>query len=440
MSKNAFPDGFLWGAATAAPQIEGGYDSDGRTPSIWDEAPKEKIKNGDNCHVACDHYHRYKEDIALMKELGLKSYRFSVSWPRVISQDGKVNPKGLEFYSNLVDVLIKNGIEPLVTLYHWDLPLWQYKKGGWLKKDIIDDFAFYVKAVVEALSDRVTYWITFNEPSCFLMNGYMQGVHAPFKHRYLALPKFTKIFMLTNRLAVETIRKYAKKKPLIGLSFASGAFIPNDESDPKSIEEAYNKSFNVTMGTMNNRWWMDPILLGKPVTAYCVYATHKKDMPRFKTDFDFLAVNHYEAFNYSAWGGDKSIDKSKLNTTSLDWVIDGRSIYWTLKFLYRRYRLPIIITENGMANNDSITDGEVRDDVRIGFMNDYLSNVRRAIDDGVKVFGYQHWSLMDNFEWAEGYEPRFGLIYVDYKTLKRTPKNSAYHYKKIIETNGEIIP
>lgn len=320
-----------------------------------------------------------------MKELGLKSYRFSVSWPRVISQDGKVNPKGLEFYSNLVDKLIKNGIEPLVTLYHWDLPLWQYKKGGWLKKDIIDDFAFYVKAVVEALSDRVTYWITFNEPSCFLMNGYMQGVHAPFKHRYLALPKFTKIFMLTNRRAVETIRKYAKKKPLIGLSFASGAFIPNDESDPKSVEEAYNKSFNVTMGTMNNRWWMDPILLGKPVTAYCVYATHKSDMPRFKTDFDFLAVNHYEAFNYSAWGGDKSIDKSKLNTTSLGWVIDGRSIYWTLKFLYRRYRLPIIITENGMANNDSITDGEVRDDVRIGFMNDYLSNVRRAIDDGVKV-------------------------------------------------------
>jgi len=152
------------------------------------------------------------------------------------------------------------------------------------------------------------------------MNGYMQGVHAPFKHRYLALPKFTKIFMLTNRRAVETIRKYAKKKPLIGLSFASGAFIPNDESDPKSIEEAYNKSFNVTMGTMNNRWWMDPILLGKPVTAYCVYATHKSDMPRFKTDFDFLAVNHYEAFNYSAWGGDKSIESENLDS-----VIDGSS-------------------------------------------------------------------------------------------------------------------
>ena len=244
-----------------------------------------------------------------------------------------------EVYTHtLVDALLAAGIEPYVTLYHWDLPLWQYKKGGWLKKDIIDDFAFYVKAVVEALSDRVTYWITFNEPSCFLMNGYMQGVHAPFKHRYLALPKFTKIFMLTNRRAVETIRKYAKKKPLIGLSFASGAFIPNDESDPKSVEEAYNKSFNVTMGTMNNRWRMDPILLGKPVTAYGIYATHKKDMPRFKADFDFLAVNHYEAFNYSAWGGDKSIDKSKLNTTSLGWVIDGRSIYWKLKVLYRRYR------------------------------------------------------------------------------------------------------
>lgn len=440
MKKAAFPDGFLWGAATSSAQIEGGYLSDGRTLSIWDIAPKEKIKSGDNCHISCDHYHRYKEDIALMKELGLKSYRFSVSWSRVISEDGKVNEKGLDFYSNLVDELLKNQIEPLVTLYHWDLPVWQDKKGGWLTTDIIDDFAFYAKTVVEALSDRVTYWITFNEPSCFLMNGYMQGVHAPFERRYLALPKFTKIFMMTNKTAVETIRRYAKKKPLIGLSFAAGAFIPKDENDPKSVEEAYHKTFHVTMGTMNNRWWMDPILLGKPVTAYGIYRTHQKDMEKFRTDFDFLAVNHYEAFNYSEWGGDKSIDKSKLRTTALGWVIDGRSIYWTLKFLYQRYRLPIIITENGMANHDTVVNGEVKDDIRIEFMTDYLSHVRQAIADGVEVFGYQHWSFFDNFEWAEGYEPRFGLVHVDYNTQKRTVKNSAYYYKKIIETNGEILP
>lgn len=184
LMRKGFPDDFLWGASTAAPQIEGGYNCDGRTPSIWDVAPKEKIKNGEDCRTACDHFHKYKEDIAIMKELGLKSYRFSISWSRVISKDGVVNPKGLEFYSNLVDELIKNNIEPLVTLYHWDLPLWQYNKGGWLKEDIINDFQFYARTVVEALSDRVKYWITFNEPSCFLMNGYMQGVHAPFKRRY----------------------------------------------------------------------------------------------------------------------------------------------------------------------------------------------------------------------------------------------------------------
>lgn len=436
MGKSVFPDGFLWGAASAAPQIEGGWNEDGRTPSIWDIANPKQIKNGDNCHIACDHYHRWREDVALMKKMKFKSYRFSVSWSRIIPQEGKINKAGLQFYSNLVDALLEAGIEPLVTIYHWDLPLWQYNKGGWLTKEIIDDFAFYAKTVVEALSDRVKYWITFNEPSCFLMNGYMQGVHAPFKRKYLALPKFTKIFMLANKKAVDIIRRYAKQKPLIGLSFAAGAFIPTDKNDADSINEAYNKSFNVTMGTMNNRWWMDPILLGKPVTAYGIYKTHKKDMQKIKTDFDFLAVNHYEAFNYSAWGGDKTIDKSKLKTTSLGWVIDGRSIYWTLKFIYKRYNLPIMITENGMANDDKVTDGEIKDSIRIDFIKDYLSNVKKAISDGVPVLGYQHWSVMDNFEWAEGYTPRFGLIYVDYATGNRIIKDSGWEYKKIIESNG----
>ena len=206
----SFPENFVWGAATAAYQIEGAVQEDGRGLSIWDTFSHTpgKTKNGDTGDIACDSYHRWAEDIALLKEMHLKAYRFSIAWPRIFPQGtGPVNPAGLAWYDRLVDALLAAGIEPYVTLYHWDLPLWQYKKGGWLKKDIIDDFAFYVKAVVEALSDRVTYWITFNEPSCFLMNGYMQGVHAPFKHRYLALPKFTKIFMLTNRRAVETIRK-----------------------------------------------------------------------------------------------------------------------------------------------------------------------------------------------------------------------------------------
>ena len=436
--QNDFADDFLWGAATSAAQIEGGFDCDGRTPSIWDVAPREKIGDGADCRTACDHYHRYKEDVAIMSELGLRSYRFSVSWSRVISEDGVVNQKGLAFYSDLVDELRRNRIEPLVTLYHWDLPLWQYKKGGWLSEAVIDDFQFFVKTVVEALSDRVTYWITFNEPSCFLMNGYMQGVHAPFQRKYLSLPKFTKIFMRTNQRAVETIRAHAKTTPKVGLSFAASAFIPASSRE-EDVETAYHDSFHRMMGTMNNRWWMDPILLGKPVTAYGIYRTRQRDMGSCKAGLDFLAVNNYEALNYSEWGGDKGIDRSKLKTNSLGWVIDGRSIYWTLRFLYRRYQLPILITENGVANDDQVNGGVVEDDVRCEFLDDYLSNVKRAILDGVPVLGYQHWSLLDNFEWAEGYAPRFGLVHVDYATQKRTIKKSAYHYKKIIETNGGLL-
>ncbi len=437
--KNIFPENFLWGASTSSAQIEGGYKEDGRSLSIWDLAPKEKIKDGSNCHETCDSFHRYKEDIAIMKKLGFKSYRFSLSWSRIVSKDGEVNEKGLLFYSDLVDELKKNGIEPLITLYHWDLPLWQYEKGGWLNKKIIDDFAFYVQVVVEALSDRVKYWMTFNEPQCFLMNGYMQGVHAPFKRKYLSLSKFTRIFMLANAKAVETIRKYAKQKVLIGIPFAAGAFIPDDETSQASIEEARKKTFFKGMGTMNNRWWMDPILLGKPVRAYGIYHSSKHDMKKIKVNFDFIGINNYAAFNYSTWGGDKNVDTSKFKKSSLDWVIDGRSIYWTLKFIYERYKLPLMITENGVSLDDKPINGKVEDDLREEYIDEYLSNVKKAISEGIPVIGYQHWSLLDNFEWAEGFIPRFGLVYVDNETKNRIIKESAYHYAEIIKNNGENI-
>lgn len=439
MSKTVFPKDFLWGAATAAPQIEGGYREDGRTPSIWDETPKGKVKNDENCHEACDHYHHYKEDVAIMKELGLRSYRFSISWSRIIPQEGVVNPKGIEFYNGLIDELLMAGIEPLITIYHWDLPMWAHRQGGWKNKKIIEFFAEYTRVVVDAFSDRVKYWITFNEPQCFLMNGYMQGIHAPFVQNYLSLPKITANFMLANAKAVEIIRAHAKTKSLVGLSFAAGAFLPKDEHNEASIEEARRKSFYKGMGTMNNRWWMDPIILGKSVTAYGVYRLRRKDLKKVPVKLDFLAINNYEAFDYAAWGGDKSVDKSKLQKTSLGWVIDGRSIYWTLRFLYERYRLPIMITENGMANDDQVVNGVVDDKVRVDFMDEYIGYVKKAMADGVHVIGYHHWSLLDNFEWAEGYEPRFGLVHVDYKTYKRTIKTSAYHYKKIIETNGAML-
>lgn len=435
-----FSKDFLWGAATAAPQIEGGWNEDGRTPSIWDVAPAKKIKNGANCHIACDHYHRWKEDVALMKKMGLKSYRFSISWSRVMPQEGIINQKGLQFYSDLVDELIKNGIEPLVTIFHWDTPVWVYKKGGWLSKKIIPLFAEYTKAVVEKLSDRVTYWMAMNEPQCFIMNGYMQGAHAPFKHRYLALSKLTRICLLAHAESVNTIRKYAKKPPKVGIAMAAGAFVPKSEST-EDIAQARHNSFYGAMGTMNNRWWGDPVFKGETVSAYGVYRTRKKDMPKIKVKMDFVGLNVYQPFQEGSWGN-KPADVPDDRKTSMGWEIDGRVLYWTIRFFYERYGLPIMVTENGMAANDEqdkVANGAVHDNKRIGFIKEYLASVKRAVNENIPVLGYQYWSLMDNFEWAEGYEPRFGLIHVDYKTGQRTLKDSAYEYKKIIESNGNIL-
>lgn len=437
MRESVFPRDFLWGAATASAQIEGGWNEDGRTPSIWNVAPENKIHNGENCHISCDHYHRFREDVAIMKELGLKSYRFSLSWSRIIPEEGKVNEKGIAFYSALIDELLAAGIEPLITLYHWDLPVWMDKKGGWKTLEIRDRFLEYAAVVVDAFSDRVKYWITFNEPQCFLMNGYMQGIHAPFQRDYLCFPKISRTFMLTNAATVKLIREKAKTPPKVGLAFAAGAFIPKNENDLDSVEQARKKSFYKGMGTMNNRWWMDPILLGKPVQAYGIYHSRKRDMKDIQVKLDFIGINNYSAFNYSDWGGDKKVDTTNLPKNSLGWVIDGRSMYWTVRFLYERYGVPIMITENGMSNLDTVNEyGEVCDDIRINYMDEYLHNLKQAMAEGVPVIGYQHWSLMDNFEWSEGYDPRFGLVYVDFKTGNRIIKKSGYHYKSIIETNG----
>ena len=287
---SVFTKDFLWGAATASAQIEGAWNVDGRTPSIWDVAPVGKIKNNDTCHDACDHYHRYKEDVALIKELGLKSYRFSISWSRVIPEEGKINPKGLQFYSDLVDELIANGIEPMVTIFHWDTPVWVYEKGGWLSESIIPLFAEYTRVVVEALSDRVKYWMPMNEPQCFIMNGYIQGAHAPFQHNYLAMSKLTRICMLAHAESVKAVRKYAKQPVKVGIAMAAGAYIPKDDSE-EALEEARRKTFYDGLGTMGNRWWGDPIFKGEPVTAYGVYRSRKKDMPKIQCDLDFVGVN-----------------------------------------------------------------------------------------------------------------------------------------------------
>ena len=431
----SFPKDFLWGAASASAQVEGAYLADGKCLSIWDAAPAGKIKNGDTCHDGCDHYHHFKEDVALMREIGLKSYRFSVSWCRVMPEEGRINPKGLQFYSDLVDELLKNDIEPLLTLYHWDLPVWVQARGGWLSEKIVPLFEAYVRAVVDALSDRVRYWITINEPQCFIMNGHMVGAHAPFMRRYRALPSLSKNCLLANKAAYTIIRQQAKQPPQIGVAMAASSAIPKSES-PEDIEQARILTFEKSTGTLSNRWFDDPVFLGKPVSAYGIYHLSAELAKKLKCDYDFVGVNVYAPIQ-SNWRG-KNYDVPEERKSSIGWVIDGRCLYWTIRFFYERYGLPIMVTENGMSDRDVVSaDGCVHDEKRIRYLQEYLGNVKRAVDENIPVIGYQQWSIMDNFEWAEGYSPRFGLIHIDYESKKRTLKDSASWYRNVIQTNGE---
>ena len=430
-----FPKDFLWGAASAAAQVEGAWNEDGRTPSIWDMAPKGKIKRGETCHEACDHYHRYKEDVRLMKQLGLKSYRFSVSWSRVMPEKGKVNPKGIAFYQNLVRELKDAGIEPLVTLYHWDLPMWVYEEGGWEKEKIVGYYCDYVKVVVEALSEDVTYWMTFNEPQCFIMMGYIMGTHAPFKRKLLTFRGIIRNMLLAHGEGVKTIRKYARTPAKIGIAMASSTYIPDDDT-PEALEKARYYSFEHTVGSGSNSLWMDPIALGKGA-GIAKKKLSQKDLEIISQPIDFVGVNVYQPNNYMIPGNKPLADAKR---TSLGWLVDGRCLYWTIRHYYERYGLPVMVTENGMAAPDTVCDdGAVHDVDRVEFLQDFLGNVKRAVAEGIPVLGYQHWSIMDNFEWCEGYEPRFGLIHVDYETQKRTIKDSGYAYAEIIRSNGENL-
>ena len=431
-----FPQGFLWGASSAAAQIEGAYLEDGKGLSIWDAAPAKKLKNGENCRVACDHYHRYREDVAIMKELGLNSYRFSVSWPRIIPRKGQVNPKGIEFYKNLVAELKAAGIEPLVTLFHWDLPLWVQLEGGWKSPKVSDYFAEYVKIVVDALSCDVRYWMTINEPQCFIMAGNVSGVHAPFKHSALSLKKLVRNALLAHGRAVGIIRERAKLPPIIGVAMAASAAIPVDESG-EAVRRARESTFEKQAGMMNNAIWNDPIFLGK-APKLIGKAISAADMEIISRPIDFVGVNVYQPLADQFPNAKGKADERPR--TMLNWIIDGRCLYWTIRFFHERYRIPVMVTENGMANPDEVAeDGRVHDDKRTAFLREYLREMKRAVDEDIPVLGYQHWSIMDNFEWAEGYAPRFGLVHVDYKTQKRTIKDSARVYAELIRKNGENL-
>lgn len=429
-----FPKDFLWGVSTSATQIEGAFDEDGKCLSIWDCLPKGKIKNNEDAKVACDHYHLYKKDVALLKELGVKTYRFSINMSRIMPLYEEVNQRGLEFYSKLVDELLANGIEPIVTLYHWDMPFWLYEMGGWKTRKVVKYFEIYTKAVVEKLSDRVKYWITFNEPACFLFNGYVQGEHAPFIKNPLLISTISRNFLYANAIVTRTIRKYAKQIPIIGLSFSTSPKIPVNESK-EEIEKARKITFETPSGILANTWFLDPILAKNPAKVYGIYRISKKTCEECYEPLDFVALNNYSPFvDYTS--------KEKPNyerTNMLGWENNGKGLYWLPRFIYERYHLSIFISENGLPLKDKLEEGKIHDEERIRYIKEYLRNLERALDEGVPVIGYSYWSFMDNFEWAEGYAPRFGLVYVDYNNEERYFKDSAYYYKDIIATNGKKL-
>jgi len=448
-----FPKNFVWGAATASYQIEGGAYEDGKGLSVWDimcQQP-DKIWEGNTGDVSCDHYHRYKEDARLMGQIGLKAYRLSVSWPRVIPEGvGKINAKGIEFYDRLVDALLKNGVQPWVTLFHWDYPYALYRRGGWLNPESSDWFAEYTKVIVDRLSDRVSHWMTLNEPQVFIDAGHRTGRHAP--GLQLGIPDLLVAAhnsLLAHGKAVQVIRARAKTKPVIGAAPVGVTIIPATDS-PQDIEAARRRMFSVlTKDCMNNTWFTDPMVLGKyPEDGLKLFGSEMPaipdgDMKTICQPLDFYGANIYQGQVVRATGDGgaervKGPDGPAL--TTMEWRITPEALYWGPRFFFERYKLPIVITENGMANCDWIhSDGKVHDPQRIDFLSRYLREFKRAINDGVSAKGYFVWSIMDNFEWVQGYKQRFGIIYVDYATGKRTLKDSAYWYKDVIASNGDIL-
>lgn len=431
-----FPTDFLWGGATAAHQIEGAAFEDGKTAGIWDALCEGHVAHGENGNVACDHYHRYKEDVAVMKEMGLKAYRLSISWPRVIPEPGVVNEKGLQFYIDLVDELVRAGIEPIVTLFHWNLPMWMYNKGGWENPEIADYFADYVKVIVNTLSGKVCWWITLNEPQCFVGVGYHSGGHAPFRKETVQIPFVVRNVMLAHGRAVQVIREFAKLEPKIGFAPTGPVHTPLSNSE-EDIEKAQKASFDEFGGIRSNSWWADPIVLGI-VPEPLKKAISQEDIKTICQPLDFYAYNVYHSENHAEKPGEVNpLVRPGMPRTALNWPITPEVMYWASKFHYERYHLPILVSENGMANVDFVMlDGKVHDPQRIDYIHRHLKCLKQAIADGVPVLGYLYWSVMDNFEWAVGYDARFGLIYVDYQTQERFWKDSAYDYREIIRTNG----
>ena len=437
----AFPPGFLWGAATAAYQIEGAAAEDGRGESVWDRfaATPGKVRNGDNGDVACDFYHRYPDDIALMRELGLDAFRFSVSWARVVpGGGGDVNEAGLDFYDRLVDELLANGIKPVATLFHWDTPQALEDRGGWTSRATAELFVDYVDAVAARLGDRVDTWITHNEPWVVSWIGHGWGIHAPGRTSEADAIAASHHLLLSHGWAVDALRR-AVPDAAVGISL-NLVHVDAESDSPEDLAAAREVDGH------ENRWFLDPLFRGEyPADMLERFKAtpppvEDGDLKAIAVPIDFLGVNNYFRRVVRAGengDGPQIARPADAQYTDIGWEVYPDGLYKLLARVAADYAPPVIyITESGAAFGDVRGhDGRVHDPERTAYLASHIDAVGRAVEEGVPVQGYFVWSLLDNFEWAEGYSKRFGIVYVDYSTLERVPKDSFDWYRDFIASH-----
>ncbi len=445
LRRQSFGANFLFGTATAAAQIEGAWAEDGKSPSIWDvfSAKEDKTIDGGTTEFACDFYHKYEEDIALMADLGFDVFRFSIAWTRILPYGTEhVNQRGIDFYNKVIDACLAKGLQPWVTLYHWDLPQILEDKGGWTNRDVIEWFSNYVEVCAESFGDRVKNWMVFNEPMAFTGLGYLGGMHAPGKR---GMSKFLKSVHYVSMCQAEggRILRRLVPKANIGTTFSCTAVEPKDPAKKRHVIAARKAD------AMFNRLFIEPALgMGYPIDDVPVFKGITKyiepgDKEKLKFDFDFIGLQNYfrTVAKFSLWPplmwanmvkAEKLVE-NKDDLTAMGWEVSPKGIYDVI-MQFSAYNVPMIITENGAAFEDHLTsEGKVHDERRIQFFKDYLSYVLKAKDEGADLRGYFLWTFMDNFEWAEGYEPRFGIVYNDYETQKRYPKDSALWWQGFLK-------
>ena len=444
LKRQSFGSDFLFGTATAAAQIEGAWDTDGKSPSIWDtfSQKKGKIADGSTTEFACDFYHKYEEDINLMADLGFDVFRFSIAWTRILPYGtGHINQRGIDYYNSVIDKCLARGVQPWITLYHWDLPQILEDQGGWTNRAIIQWFSEYVAVCAKHFGDRVKHWMVFNEPMAFTGLGYLSGQHAPGKR---GLSKFLKSvhYVSMCQAAGGRVLRDLVPNATIGTTFSCTAVEPVNPNKKRHVVAARKAD------ALFNRLFIEPSLgMGYPLDDLTVFKGIKKyiepgDKEKLKFDFDFIGLQNYfrTVAKFSLWPplmwanviDAKKLVKDKDELTAMGWEVSPEGIYDVI-MQFNKYGKPMIVTENGAAFEDHLNDdGSVHDNRRIQFFQAYLSEVLKAKNEGAHLNGYFLWSFMDNFEWAEGYEPRFGIVYNDFETQKRYPKNSALWWQAFL--------